>query len=334
MERGPACFECIILAGDRGKSKKILGQNKAFLDIEGMPLINYVVAAVEQVRYLRAITIVGDRARLKGVLDRPGTPVRRLMPITILEQKNNLYQNVWHAFMNTLPEEDRKRLEAGQELSSDVIEHPVFIVSADVPLIRPVEIEAFIEQCDLDNFDYILGLTPEEALVPYYPRGGQLGIRMAYFRLREGCFRQNNVHIVRPLKVKNREYLQKMYDYRYQKEFWNIIKLAWEILRMREGGLRILRYFLLIQATSILSRIGLDLLARLLIRLLPIRAIERNLSRLLRTRFTSVTTTLGGAALDVDNEPDYRAIQKHFREWIDYQDRQAGARESKDGIEA
>ena len=39
---------------------------------------------------------------------------------------------------------------------------------------------------------------------------------------------------------------------------------------------------------------------------------------LLKTRFGSVVTTYGGAALDVDNENDFMAIRYQFRQWRQY----------------
>ena len=41
---------------------------------------------------------------------------------------------------------------------------------------------------------------------------------MAYFNLREGRFRQSNLHLVKPAKLGNRHYIEDMYEHRYQRQ--------------------------------------------------------------------------------------------------------------------
>ena len=50
----------------------------------------------------------------------------------------------------------------------------------------------------------------------------------------------------------------------------------------------------------------------------PKKVLEADIGRLLKTRFGSVVTTYGGAALDVDNEDDFMVIRYHFKQWRDY----------------
>jgi hypothetical protein len=53
--------------------------------------------------------------------------------------------------------------------------------------------------------------------------------------------------------------------------------------------------------------------------------IDRAASALLRTRFTTVTTELGGAAIDVDNEADLEVVEKMLERWKAMQARHARA---------
>src|SRR4029450_9477466 len=83
----------IVTAGDRHASRPVLGDNKAFLPIAGVPVINYVLSAIEQARCTARIFVVGDTARLRAALAVPNTPVRGMRPLYLLEQGNTLYEN-------------------------------------------------------------------------------------------------------------------------------------------------------------------------------------------------------------------------------------------------
>jgi len=50
---------------------------------------------------------------------------------------------------------------------------------------------------------------------------------------------------------------------------------------------------------------------------LSVKAVEDWISQLLKTRFKSVETTLGGAAMDIDDEATYQTISLSFQKWQD-----------------
>ena len=88
-----------------------------------------------------------------------------------------------------------------------------------------------------DGADYAVGLVTEESMRAFYPEApGKGGIHMAYFNLREGRFRQSNLHLSRPGRVMNRTYVEEMYEHRHQREFAEIVGLAWRLLRSERGG--------------------------------------------------------------------------------------------------
>jgi hypothetical protein len=137
-----------------------------------------------------------------------------------------------------------------------------------------------------------------------------------YFHLREGSFRQNNLHMVKPLRILNRSYIQKVYDYRLQREWGSILRLLWEIFRTHEGTLGVVGQYLLLHAASLLYRIPGASLHRVPARLVTREGMERSLSELLDTRLAVVETHFGGAALDIDTPEHYGVIQENFEEWV------------------
>jgi hypothetical protein len=152
-----------------------------------------------------------------------------------------------------------------------------------------------------------------EAFYPAAP--GEPGIRMAYFNLREGRFRLNNLHLVKPARIGNRSYIEEMYEHRYQKQFGNIVSLAARLVKKEEGGLRILRYFVLIHFAGIANRRGWRRLADWLRARIPLDLVAEACSALLRADFRFAVTNIGGCAVDIDNEGDYVVAKLAFEPW-------------------
>ena len=231
-------LDVIVTAGDRHASRPVLGDNKAFLPLAGVPVINYVLSAIEQARCTARIFVVGDTARLRAALAVPNTPVRGTRPLYLLEQGNTLYENVWNAFLHTLPD-----YTPGTDwriyMDTPAVDKAVLVMPGDIPLVTPAEIDAFVDGCDLARYDYCLGLCTEAVLQAYYPQDGRPGIQMAYFTLRDLRARQNNLHLVKPLRFGNRHYVQKMYNFRYQREWRNIVRVIWELCTTQNGSLRV-----------------------------------------------------------------------------------------------
>jgi hypothetical protein len=174
--------------------------------------------------------------------------------------------------------------------------------------------------------DYALGLVTEESMAGFYPRAaGEPGIHMAYFNLREGRFRQSNLHLVRPARLGNRHYIEEMYSNRYQRELRPILVLAWRLLTSQRGGFAIVLYYGLMHLAGFADRRGLGGLADLLRRLVPLGRVARGCGDLLRTRFALVVTEVGGCAVDVDNEHDFEVARERYEEWTRMQHARAGA---------
>jgi len=287
-----------------------------------VPVVARVVSALGKANGVSEIFVVGPMQKLEEAL--PPEYIREHVgrPVHMFEQRTTLYENVWHTFLATLPayreRESADVLPNGTEADSIVL-----VVAADMPLLTSAEVDEFIPKCDMDRYDYVIGVTREKDLKYYYPAKGKAGIRMAYLHFREGNFRQNNMQVVRPFKIENRHYIQTMYDLRYQKEFGNIIRLAWEILKREEGGWGAIGNYVLLQLSLLFARLRLGFLKDLIRRITYVDSVVRCISKLLKTRFAYASTSLGGAALDIDNEREHETIKLRFNEWMEYQEEKA-----------
>jgi GTP:adenosylcobinamide-phosphate guanylyltransferase len=315
-------LNAIVVAGDKGKSHPVFGKNKAFLDVRGVPLITRVMTAVDGAQSVSDIYVVGPKDKLEEALspERYSPPIGK--PVHIFEQRANLYENVWNTFLETIPAYRNGESAENIERASDT-DHLALVLAADMPLLTSAEVDEFVAKCDMEQFDYVIGVTVEEHLEHYYPTDDKPGIHLAYLHFSEGNIRQNNMQMIRPFKIHNRHYVQIMYDLRYQKEFANIVRLAWEILRKEEGGWGALGNYVLLQMSLLCSRLHLESLRNVFRNRTHIDSVEQCASRLLKTRFSIAFTSLGGATLDIDSERDYEVIEQRFFEWMDFQQHRA-----------
>ena len=306
--------DAAILIGDRGKIRPIQGKNKNFLELNGLPLFFYSLIALEESQSVNRIFIVGDQNQIRNTLVQNIKNLKSPEKIIPLEQRRNLFENAFIAFEKALGIEGENAF-----LSNWAAEEKAMLyVPGDTPLITHQEIDEFLDHCDMNVSDYSLGMSTEERLRPFYPTEKKEGIKMAYFYLKEKKYRQNNLHLIKPLKIKNRHYIQRMYDYRYQKQIINFLKLLFAFYRahvQRRG----IYYFLHLHWNLFLSRIGLECLTPFFRRTVSVKDIQRAVSNFLGCHFTIVETQLTGAALDIDNEKDYETMKIRFAYWREYQ---------------
>lgn len=313
-------IQAVLLAGDRGASRTVRGRSKPYLELSGKPMFVHVLEALLHTPEVSEIFVVGACEPLERALREHGClelAAVRSRPIHVVPQRETLYQNVWQAFLRTLPRRDGPA------------DHPILIVPCDIPMVVPEEISQFVRAAFESGGDYVVGLSPDVALQRFQPGEDSPGIEMAYFNLAEGRFRQNNLHFSRPLRFENRRYIQDVYEHRYQKELGHMVMLALRILRREWRHLWVVLYYLLIHVAGWLDRRGHLSLASRVRRRVPLATIERGLSGLLRTRFRLVTTDFGGAAVDVDNECDLAVAAKMFHRWKEMQARLARGQASR-----
>ena len=310
-------YDAILVAGESKYSYKVRNQYKALLKIKERYCIQYVLEALQRVPSLENIYVIGPREKLVEAFQKAGIDLDQPKRIKILEQKSNLLENVWHAFLASLPtpyHDDTENLKAYADKA-------VLVVPCDSPLITTHEITYFIEQCKLENYDYILGLTPEEAMKYFYPRKDRPGIKMAYLHMQKRNYRINNLHMVRPARVRHRVHINKMYEYRYQKRLINMLLLAFYLLRIQ----RLKKFGLLLglQFSLISAKLDLPWLTAIFKRWVPRKELETTISQILNTRFASLEVPYPGAALDIDNDQSYAILKAQFDDWRSYLSRQA-----------
>ena len=305
-------FPAVVTAGDRGAAKAIYGQSKAYLELAGRPLVAHVVAALQRVPEVSEVWVVGDEERLRAVFDSPSLRRELCKPLHLMPQLSNLYENGWGAYRRLLPGAGA----SGRDPEVADLDTAVLYLSADLPFATSQEISAFVRQASALECSYALGLVTEASMADFLPNApGEPGIRMASFNLREGRFRQSNLHLVRPARIVNRHYIEEMYRNRFQREISSIVAMAWRILRSERGGLRVLGYFILMHFAGVADRRGFSRLAARLRRFAPLARIEACCSDLLRSSVRFVVTEAGGAAIDIDNEHDLDVAKLRFAEW-------------------
>jgi molybdopterin-guanine dinucleotide biosynthesis protein A len=305
-------YDTIVVAGEEAASRRVLNQHKAFLKINDQYSIHYVINVLQQIEQIRDIYIIGPKDRLASIFEEQGMGLDAPKKIYLVEQKGNLYENVWHAFVASLPDDSHE----GQPGISKYRDKAVLITPCDAPLMTVKEVEYFISRCDMDRYDYVLGLTPEKSMKYFYPDAGRPGIKMSYLHMKEKNYRINNLHMVKPVKVSNRDHINKMYAYRYQKKINNIFQLGLYVIR--KDRFRSYRLLSGLQLALKCSELNLENLTRFFSKWAPKHSLEKAISRLLGTRFVSLEVPYPGAALDIDNDADFKSLQIMFDEWRHY----------------
>lgn len=303
----PGGVDAVLMCGEGTASQPVLGDSKIYLPVNGRPIFLYVLDALMLASRVRCIFVVGDKPRLEAAIRADGV---RSKPVTVIAQGRNLLENVWRGFIATLD----GYTEGAEKDNPDFAGRVILGLPGDSPLITPEEIDYFIGEADMTKFDYAVGLTPAVSLARFQPSAGRPGIRMTSLHLREGLFRISNLHLARPFAFKNRSAAQKMYETRYQRKLSNVLLFARHL--WATPGLRShIWLYLALQACLTLSRMGLAGFADILRKLIPADKVTAALSRITGARAGVVITTHGGAALDIDNESDYRAMTQMFDRW-------------------
>jgi len=311
----------IVAAGDRRAAKAVHGESKVYLEIGGRSLVAHVVSTLQRVPEVSEVWVVGDAERLAAALAREDVAAEIRKPLHIVPQFRNLYENAWQSFRRVLPGAPPE----GRDPVGSDLDQRVLYLSADLPFATAQEISEFMRRGMELGCDYAVGLVTEESMVPFYPLPGEPGIRMAYFNLREGRFRQSNLHLAKPARLMNRHYIEDLYEHRHQREWGQALGLAIRLLRVERGGLRLLYYYALMHLAGVADRWGLRRFADWLRRWISIAQVEATLGSLVRASLRFVVTDVGGCAVDIDNEHDCDAARARFSEWRKQQEVRAEA---------
>jgi len=306
-------FDAIILAGGKRSRLEYNAPNKNFIKINNRPLFIHALQALLKVKMLEKIYIVGPKAKIeKELLNLPSNelPAGRIFP---LNESRNVVNNVMVAFWESV---GGIRIH-GDDVGKEIIEKPILVIGGDSPLITPAEVEQFLNKCETAKYDYFMGMTPRSNMEYYYPKPDRTGIHFAYAHFSEDLLRINNLHLVKPLKVKNRQEFLAMYRVRHLLELVNVIKCGWALVTRHIKPGDWIDWIKMILA-MFLRQAGIPTVADFLRRNIPMKRGEKVADSLLGTRSKIVITTFGGAALDVDKRSSLVAIRQNFDDWTEH----------------
>jgi len=290
----------------------VYGENKVYLEIGGRSLVSRVVAALQRVPEISEVWVVGNAERLEAVFSEENLHDELTKPLHIVAQKRNLLENCWEAYRRSLPGAGPD----GREPTQADEQHSVLFISGDLPLATPQEISQFIRSSQELDCDYGVGLVTDDALLSFRPGpSGEPGITVATFNIRDGRFRQSNLHYAKPARLTNRYYVEEMYEHRYQRQFGNMVALGWRLLWGERGGPLTFFYFVVIHLAGLADRWGMRWLADLLRSLVSLKRVERTLSKLMRADLRFVITEAGGCGIDIDKEAEYDALKARYEDW-------------------
>ena len=310
-------MNAVLLAGDRRASVQVKNDNKAFLTLKGLPLLIHILRALKQARFVQNITVIGPADRLSETIEQHRAELDGPGETRVIEQRQNMIENFKAAYVDSLGLPQTEDFAALRE--SEHAETPVLVVPCDIPLLTPWEVDEFISRSNPLDYDYSIGITSEKILNHYHPRDDRPGIQMIYFHVREDLMRQNNLHIGRPLKFKHLDYVEKMYEWRYQTHWFNVLRMMFALLLVSWRFVGALKVFTFLQLSLYYDRHGHPRLADRLRTHAPLAALPRGISRIIGAPTELVYTRFGGAALDVDHDENLDAMETLYDDWMAHQ---------------
>lgn len=166
-------YDAIILAG--GENSECLSRfssqpYEAMIEIAGKPMVTFVADALAAAPQVARIFVMG--------------PVKQLA-------KCNFPENV-------ILVEGGKTITETIQLGMDVLGHEekVLVVTADIPLLTPVAINDFLNQCAEVEVDLYYPIVSKETNNRHYP-----GNKRTYVRFKDGTYTGGNIFLVNPVIV-------------------------------------------------------------------------------------------------------------------------------------
>lgn len=309
----------ILLAGDRHASIQVKNDNKAFLPLKGRPLFIHIIRALQQSDCVQDIVLIGPSDRIQDALQTHADSVAGDGKIRVVEQRENMIENFKAGYVASLGYPDTTPFQSLKE--SIHTNAPALVVPCDIPLITPWELDEFIIRSDMQGYDYAIGITSEKVLSAYHPTDSRPGIQMIYFHVREDLMRHNNLHLAKPLKFEHLDYIEKMYEWRYQTRWLNILRMMFSLLLVSWRFFTALKVFMFLQLSLYYDRQGRPQLADRLRTHAPLNALPLGIGRIIGAHTQVVYTHFGGAALDVDHDGNLDVINEMYDDWMAHQER-------------
>ncbi len=249
---------------------------KAFFPVEGRPMFLYVLKALDQVRSIDQIVVIGPQKKIMGAIERSLPDALFEKSIVVLDQKAQLFENVQEVYERS-PTVCQDTTGLSMLPSSDP---PALFLPAEIPLVTTQEIEAFISGSDLSEYESCLGVARDETLGLFHPQGENPGFRLKGMPVKGEAYQMTHLHLIRADDLKGVATAQKIYENR---------------LATTSG-----------KRTCLLSEF---------INAFATEVTAPEESAQVKTRFKLVETTPSGGAVKVDDEESYRTLSLRFSEW-------------------
>jgi molybdopterin-guanine dinucleotide biosynthesis protein A len=311
----PLC-DAIILAGGEPDGMDPSAPNKTFIKIRNRSLFIHVLQALLKVERIGTIFIVGPRDEILRELEREHADIPP-EKVCVKQERSNIVENVWYPFLESI-EGYRPGMEA---TDASIRNKPVFVTSGDSPLMTPMEVDEFLNGCaDLGQYCWFMGMTPHEVLEQYEPKDNRPGVRLACSHFAEDLLRINNLHLLRPFRIPNRNEFDEFYRVRHLTRYSDIVKSGIGLLKRRIDRNILTGWFEMLLAMK-LREFGLNRLSDGVRKLVPIERAERVVGNLIGAPCRAVITTYGGCALDVDNADTRQVVEIMYDDWMRRQER-------------
>ncbi|MDF7825271.1 nucleotidyltransferase family protein [Pontiellaceae bacterium B12227] len=311
--RTVAKVNAVLLAGDRRASIALHNENKAFLELRNKPLFIHVLEALLGAEMVGDVVVVGPKDRIVQTLEKHGITEG----VVVVEQRENMIENFKVGYVCSLGLEETVPFWSLKNSGHD--ETPVLVAPCDIPMMLPEEVDEFLMRSNMHEYDYSIGVTSEDVLRQYHPAQNKPGIRMIYFHVKEDLMRHNNLHVAKPLTFDHLDYIEKMYEWRYQTRLANILRMIFSMLTNGWRLMKSLRVIILMQLSLYYDRHGHPKLADQMRSLVGFNRLSEGIGNALGARVEIVYTHFGGAALDADNEKDLAVIDQRYDEWMKFQ---------------
>lgn len=287
----------LVLAGASGVFAR-QGKNKNFLPLRGRPVVQYVLDTLAETS-LRRIFLVTDPERASE-LDLPDGTV--VLPAS-RRQWDNISQGV----------------QAGRPWRR---EDRLLLVFGDTPLLRPAEIEDFLERCGRNDAVVHHGVVPQSAVDPfvaYFPEGER---NRRPFAAGEFWARPGALTLLQPARL-DLERMARPLDMFMAGRKQNPPGGPLPRLKARgrffvtcirllgPGGIVMALKFV---AAHFLQGVGLPRLADIVRRRLPLSVPERAVERILGCPVRLLPCPFGAASLDVDDEESLAVLEVRWEE--------------------
>lgn len=179
-------MHAVILAGGDSEAVSSGKVSKAVVELKGRPMIHYVIDALRSADEVEKIMVIGNVDVLKPLI---GDHVDILV-----EERDSIIDNVLEA-INFFKEEEK-----------------LLIATADIPLLKGCDVEAFIQAGEKLSVDLLYPIVEKDNCVKYYP-----DLKRTYVTLRDGTFTGGNLFIIVPKAIQKIERIARLMV-QYRKE--------------------------------------------------------------------------------------------------------------------